>query len=182
MIIGLSGKAGSGKSTAAAYLVAYHSFHRVPFAGPLKDMLEVLGLDYDHLWGDKKEEALEILEGQTARHAMQTLGTEWGRNCIGPDFWVNVWKARALEHRRGSIIQNIVVDDVRFPNEVDTIRSMDGTIVEIFRPEKLTTLVKPHVSEELKLDFDWAVFNQGSKESFFGSMKHIIDKLLDDGA
>ncbi|WP_346927659.1 hypothetical protein, partial [uncultured Arthrobacter sp.] len=41
-VIGLSGFAGSGKSTVANYLVEEHGFTRLSFAAPLKKMLRTL--------------------------------------------------------------------------------------------------------------------------------------------
>ena len=42
MIIGFCGFAGSGKDTAADYLVNFYNFDRISFAGPLKDTLSAV--------------------------------------------------------------------------------------------------------------------------------------------
>lgn len=44
MIIGITGVAGSGKDTAADYLVSKYGFTKVSFAAILKNMLSVTGL------------------------------------------------------------------------------------------------------------------------------------------
>lgn len=124
-LIALTGAAGSGKSTAASYLVEHHGYVRVRFAQPLKDMMAALGLDERHIEGDLKQTPMEELSGQTPRYAMQTLGTEWGRNCMGDDFWVNLWRQDALRHER------VVVDDCRFPNEAEAIHALGGKIIKI---------------------------------------------------
>ena len=85
-LLGIHGKAGSGKSTAAQVLID-GGFKRVKFADPLKNMLRAIGLTDQHIEGDLKEVPCDMLLGQTPRHAMQTLGTEWGRGCIGGEFW-----------------------------------------------------------------------------------------------
>lgn len=129
-LIGLSGKAGSGKTTAAEALIAV-GWVRVKMAGPLKDMLRVIGLTEDHIEGHLKEVPCDLLMGQTPRHAMITLGTEWGRKQIDPDLWANV----AGERIRLALAagQRVVVDDIRFENEAAVIRQLGGAVVMIQR-------------------------------------------------
>ena len=42
IIVGLSGKAGSGKDTVANYLVEKHNFTKLAFAGVLKEGMKIL--------------------------------------------------------------------------------------------------------------------------------------------
>lgn len=147
-IIGIAGKAGSGKSAASRYLMTAHDYHRLAFAQPLKKMLKAVGLKFDHLYGKDKEVTCDILCGRTPRHAMQTLGTEWGRNCIHPDLWVNLWK-REVEQARMYGGQPIVADDVRFQNEVDMIRQLGGVVIWLDRPaqDRVLGVTAQHASE-----------------------------------
>ena len=128
-LIGFAGRAGCGKSYAARALVERAGFERVRFAGPLKDMLRVLGLGDDEIEGHLKETPSALLCGQTPRKAMVTLGTEWGRDLIGPSLWIDAWARRAdgVLSAGGAV----VVDDVRFPNEVAQIRARGGRVVWI---------------------------------------------------
>jgi hypothetical protein len=133
MIIGFTGLAGSGKSTAAMHLASAHKFQRLRFAGALKLMLHAMHLTPEETDGSLKEEPCSLLDGKTPRYAMQTLGTEWGRDLISPDLWVNVWRREV-----GAILfkqpkADIVVDDVRFDNEVHAILELGGIIVRITR-------------------------------------------------
>lgn len=142
MLIGLTGPAGSGKTTAAKHLVESHGFIHLKFAGPLKAMMctlcDEMGVPLDHreamIEGDQKELTQGWLNQREPRHAMQTLGTEWGRKCMGEDFWVNVAKMRLLSECEAyppSFTPRIVFDDVRFENEAAMIREMGGTIVHL---------------------------------------------------
>lgn len=125
-VIALTGLAGSGKSTASKYLVEKHGYKLVKFAGPLKDMLRAIGLSEAQIEGELKEEPCEWLQGATPRHAMQTLGTQWGRACIGPSFWIELWVRRVnLIIAEGG---RVVVDDCRFPNEADEVRKLGGVV------------------------------------------------------
>lgn len=128
MIVGLVGSKGCGKSTVANLMVQNNGFQVVKFAGALKDMLRALGLSEEEIEGDLKETPSDLLCGKTPRHAMQTLGTEWGRDMIGPNFWVQAWAARAQQHRL------VVCDDCRFENEAATIAGNNGRLIRIIRP------------------------------------------------
>ena len=162
-LIGLSGAAGSGKSTAAQYLQDAHHYHRKRFAQPLKDALRRIlqgAMVDDHtiermIEGDLKETPATVLLGKTPREAMQTLGTEWGRNCIGGDFWVNLMRHALDTSKRGSLI---VIEDVRFHNEVRLIRAYGGKII---RMEGRGGIPGVHVSEK-GVEPDLTCYNGGS--------------------
>jgi len=138
-LILFTGKGGAGKSAAAAELVSNHGFVLVKFATPLKNMLRAFGLTDAEIEGESKEAPCEKLGGQTPRHAMQTLGTEWGRDLITPDLWVTAWARDVSKHDR------VVVDDLRFPNELKTALALGGRVFEIVR--KGGTINDGHVSE-----------------------------------
>jgi hypothetical protein len=59
---------------------------------------------------------------------MQRLGTEFGRELIHPNLWVDT----EMDHIAGW--PKVVFDDARFPNEVDAIRAAGGLLIEIVRP------------------------------------------------
>lgn len=130
-LIGLIGRKGSGKDTAALTLLG-RGYQNVKFAGALKDMLRTFlayqGLDPETVErmveGDLKEVPTPYLCGQTPRHAMQTLGTEWGRDLIASDVWVT----SAINRTSG---KPSVLTDVRFPNERDAIYSAGGICIGI---------------------------------------------------
>lgn len=153
-IIGLTGLAGSGKSLAAELLEHRFDFVRVSFADPLRDMLSSLGIDVRD-----KSSTPSVLQGRTVRYALQTLGTEWGRNLIGQD----VWAAAALHRARqmSGLVLPVVFDDVRFDNEAAAIRAEGGQIWRIVRPG-LTRM--DHASENGVDDrlVDHTLVNDGS--------------------
>lgn len=156
MIIALTGYAGSGKSTAAKHLVERHGFTLVKFAGPLKQMMRCLGLGDREIEGDLKEQPHLVLNYKTPRYAMQTLGTEWGRDLIGENLWVDVAMASAA-----AVIDQggrVVIDDCRFLNEAAAIKAAGGTVVNIRRPG--VGPVNGHASEQLP-PYDLEVFNTG---------------------
>lgn len=157
-LVAFCGRIGAGKSTAARLLVEQYGFRLVKFADPLKDMLRALGMTEAEIEGDRKEVSCKLLGGRTPRYAMQTLGTEWGRDLISPDLWVNSWikRAKTIMSDGGKV----VVDDLRFPNEEEIIRRLGGNIVEIHdaRPCQADT-GKSHCSEGMPISPDARIFN-----------------------
>lgn len=173
-LIGFSGFIGSGKTEATKHLIQRHGFIRVRFAGPLKDMMRALGLSDAEVDGELKETPSALLGGKTPRYAMQTLGTEWGRNLIHSDLWTDA----AMEQVRGHMDMgvSVAVDDVRFPNEVESIRAAGGKVIRITRAG---VGPKPggHVSEPIDLPFDLEIFNDLS----ITDLREHLNELLEQG-
>ena len=163
-IVGFCGLIGTGKTTAAIHLVERHAFVRERFAGPLKDMASVM-LSRDQIDGALKETPTDVLGGKTPRVFMQLLGTEFGRQMIDEDLWVNAWVERVQRHDR------VVADDVRFPNEAAAIRRLGGVLILIERPGAVRS---GHASEGQDLPWDHRVLNDGGVTSFLSK----IDTLL----
>lgn len=175
IIVGLAGRAGSGKTTAAAAIVARHpGFRRVRFADPIKRMCRELGLTDAQVDGDEKELPMKLLCGHTPRFAMQSLGTEWGRNMIGEGLWINALMVAARDLLNQGL--SVVVDDVRFPNEVEAIRRMGGVLVRIVRPDSNPPAGGEHMSERLvdMLDVDHVVKNDGTRDELAGRVEWAI--------
>lgn len=164
-IVALSGFMGAGKTEAGKVLIAEFGYERVRFAGPLKAMLRALGLNSEQVDGDQKEVPSELLCGLTPRHAMQTLGTEWGRGCMHSNLWVEAWKAAVNDKKR------VVVDDIRFPNEAEAVKSLGGVIWRVERPG-----VGPsdHASESQAIGHDTLVYNEGDK----ADLRNAVVKAL----
>lgn len=131
MLIGVTGLAGAGKSEVARRLTGKFGCARYAFADPLKGMLASVGFTDAQLYGREKEANLPEF-GRTPRYAMQTLGTEWGRRTMHPDFWVRIWGRQMVAKWQSA--GRLVADDVRFPNEVRAIRDRGGYIVHVRRP------------------------------------------------
>lgn len=153
MIIGLCGLAGSGKSEVAKMLLEQGNFERIAFADPLKSMLAAVGFTHAQLYGDEKEVEIADL-GATPRRMMQTLGTEWGRDLVHPEIWVKLWLRKVHASK-----SHVVVDDVRFENEVETIHGLGGQVWRVDRPGSASA---DHESERYaaSLPADLTIFNE----------------------
>jgi hypothetical protein len=141
MIIGFVGFIGSGKDTAADYLVNFHGFRRDSFANTLKDAVAaVFGWDRTMLEGRTKE-AREWREQVdpwwskrldmptlTPRWVLQYWGTEVCRKGFHDDIWI-----ASLENKLRNSKDDIVISDVRFPNEITAIHNAGGKVIRVKR-------------------------------------------------
>lgn len=108
----------------------------------------------------------------TTRRIMQYIGTEWGRQAVHPELWVNILIANARKHT------NCIITDLRFLNEAKAIRDIGGYIVRITRPEFENTGVgDDHVSElemnKIKVDDVWSNIYPSQEEWKIAVSKRI---------
>lgn len=143
MLIGILGRIGSGKGTAAEELVNTYGFRQDSFAATLKDATAALfNWDRAMLEGDTSEsratrEEVDLwwseklgIENFTPRLALQLIGTDVFRNHFHKDIWMLSVMARYKDD------ENVVISDARFPNEVNAIREMGGSIIRVDRGEE----------------------------------------------
>lgn len=148
LLIGIYGKARSGKDTAADYLAEHLHLSKYAFAEPLKQMLKSVFGDHFHE-GDRERICPE--SGISYRKMMQLLGTQWGREQVNPDLWVNLvakrWEwvkegspfetpvgtARNVSFGGQPLTRGMILSDVRFDSEANWVKSQGGVIIEITR-------------------------------------------------
>lgn len=199
-IIGIMGKAGSGKSHVCSLLQAEYNFVELNFADPLKRML-LKGFpnlfSFDDLWGPSENRNRKIpYFNQTIRQILQTLGTEWGRDTINKDLWTIYGVSLALSlvekpskynynketglkkvyddgSRANRSKNGVVIGDVRFENEATKIREVGGIIVKVVM-EGLTP-IDNHVSE-IEMDHIVPTFTIYNKIG--ESLKPQLDRIV----
>ncbi len=178
MILGLSGKKQSGKSTVANFLHDKHAFVIGDFAAPIRiminDLLRYQGLPEDrivHLNNDpaRDTEIVPELGWRTVRWAQQSLGHDWGRVMMCDSLWINAMA-------NAGVFDNVVVvcQNVRYQDEAHFIRSRDGYIIEIQRPNGHDD---DHPSENSLIRPDFKVVNDTTLDNLFFKMSHIL-KLI----
>lgn len=142
-IIGLSGRAGSGKTTVAGMIPAAVV---VQLADPLYAGLSaMLGVPESMLRSPAYKEVPFLGLGKSPRQMMQTLGTEWGRDLIDRSIWIRLLERR-IETLESQGVRTIVVADVRFENEASAIRQMGGEVWRVRRDGPATA--SSHSSED----------------------------------
>ena len=130
MIVGITGYAGSGKDTAADYLVSKYGYERRGLADPIRQALyalnpqvavgQTLRVVVDWIgWDGAKRQFPEV------RRLLQVFGTEVGRETFGSEFWLNLFDDWLYE-RSPTYQRNVVVPDVRFKNEAEFLKTNYG--------------------------------------------------------
>lgn len=114
----------------------------------------------------------EAKGGATPRLLMQMIGTEWGRDMIGPTLWVDLWRDAVDKLPPG---KPVVVDDCRFPNEAEAAQAACGTIVRIVRADAVSSAAG-HSSERQALPHHTTIDNSGVVGTLFAQ----IDQLARD--
>lgn len=170
IIVGITGKAGSGKDTVADRLVDKHGFKKMSFAAPLKAVLYTMNpiIGFDLYQPQRQLSLREGLEkyGEESikklypeyRKLLQRLGTE-GIRSFDEEFWV---KCAAKEIKAEPNDARLVFTDTRFPNEAKAIQqagwyksyilSLPGATTELWtihrEAERKGEVVAPHASED----------------------------------
>ena len=136
------GKAGTGKTTAAEFLVQHQGYRKLSFAAPLKAIAV-------RIWGEP---------ARTDRDKLQKLGKAVRE--IDADAWVNLalgdmqyegqsWNTTSTARRRPWVI-----DDCRFENELTMLQSRDFVAVRLRCSQatqiaRLTSIGKFQKAEQL---------------------------------
>ena len=143
MIIGITGLISSGKGTVADILVNEHNFTKLSFADKLKDgVATIFGWERAMLEGDTTESrnwretvdafwTRETGRWITPRLVLQEFGTDCMRNGFYDGVWVSLVKQEIINNPQN----NYIIPDVRFPNEIQIIKSLDGEIWNVRRGE-----------------------------------------------
>jgi hypothetical protein len=175
-VIGLMGKAGAGKSTAARYL-AKSGYVHMGFSGTIRRMVKTLGLTEEELNGSLKESPCRRLEGHSPREVMQVIGS--ALRAMDADFWCNIWK------RRAQLVlldcPGVLNDSVRYANEAAMIRSMGGAVIEIRSSNAIEDAgIYGHESERMDFEPDVIALNDGVDLcAFHDSIDDAIAVLLE---
>ena len=180
MIVGLGHQARVGKDTVAEFLVNGHGFKRLAFA----DALKAMAYDIDPFVGSDPTSPLipaglsrivdtvgweQAKELMAVRHFLQNLGLA-ARAHIDVDVWVDIVLNQAVTSDKP-----VVITDVRFPNEFDTLRSAGAVLVKVTRPG-VESNAGTHTSETALADAPWdhVVVNDGSLRQLY---QRVIDTL-----
>lgn len=198
MIIGIAGKARSGKNQLAKFLIEEfekkynRKFYEASFANELKHMCKFqFGLIDDQLWGGKKESAdkrfprskWKHLDGGTMTHwtpreIMQEVGAFYRK--IDYDFWVKRLKEFVYnESLKGN--EDFIITDVRYINEAEFVKNKKGILVHINRDVANEIHGADHESEtglDVYEDFDIIINNNGSLSGLRRASHEAVDAIV----
>lgn len=200
--VGLIGKARSGKDSVASRLVANRGYQRVAFADPLKDMaLRIDPIVSAHaeryheygtaggvypVWEAETVSLSDVIsrvgwerakdEYPEVRRILQSCGQTVRE--LDADFWLRIALAKVAEANQQG--RPVVVSDVRYPNEAESLRRAGFTLIRITRPAIAGSILRAdpasaHESETALDGYhaDHTIVNNGSLET----LNHIADSL-----
>lgn len=163
LIVGLAGRARSGKNTAGAYLERAFNYRQYAMAGPLKEMVRIgLGLNPADFETTEQKEAVIEVYGRSYRHITQTIGTEWGRQLIHPDLWLIIARHRFEAMSRVGT-PGVAITDIRFENESEMVRDLGGIVVHIHSKRALVGMSAQ------------AAAHESEKALWIGPLDRVVD-------
>jgi len=189
MIVGISGKARSGKDTFGKFLAEELSkseaelYILMAYATELKNKVQKdFDLSYAQLWGDKKEvedKRYPKPDGSgfwTAREILQNYGQFY--RTIDYRFWIK----KLFDVIDDKNYKNVIITDLRHPNEVDAVLDKGGFHIKIIRPSKSKPTIhnSKHISETaLEKDYkvDIKVNNDGNLDALKNNTKEVVKAL-----
>jgi len=150
------------------------------------DKLRVFYIDEDKAmqqcpqWRSFVAEHAEIqdrsgLTAVTVRRILQWWGTEY-RRAQDPDYWTKAWEQKIRAYDLDKV--HILVDDVRFMNELEMLKGLGAVVVKIDRPG--FAAAGNHASETSLDDYqDWSqvVLNDGTLAAFLLKVEALVDSL-----
>lgn len=182
MIIGLIGFKQVGKSTAAKYLES-RGFRRINMKDALiaemqKNLPDVINafcnIYNKYEWDGVNPWTPDRLFNEKPlgfRELMQNYGTEVRRG-DKDSYWTDKWKQSV------SLSSNpdIVVDDVRFINEAEAVRSEGGILIRLVRPDVTSGGTHASEVEQLQIVADYAIeVGPGEHEKLYEELDDIIE-------
>ena len=174
MIIGLTGKKGSGKTTSAKMLDELvpgivHINFKDAMISEMKQTLPGLLTEIANHY-EMSVDDLFVQKPPMMRKLMQDYGTTL-RRATDENYWTKQLVMKIQEYPAGT---HFVIDDVRFLNEAETVRWLKGTLVRIAREtEPVIGQVDQHPSEtEMEtIATDYTIFVQNG--DILGLRKHL---------
>jgi len=180
-LIGLAGKARSGKDTIADIWANERRVSRYALADPVRHAAAAMfNMQFEQFTGDNpNRDKIDPFWGISPRRMIQLVGTECGREVFRPDIWtknaeMRLRACRELNHFASLPSDYFIVTDIRFNDEADWIRKQGGRVIHILRnndPE-----VEAHKSEN-GVDIvtgDLAIHNTGS----LGNLKLTVQNTI----
>lgn len=190
MIIGVSGKIGSGKDTFASVMKELQPEYKWDVrkvAGKLKEVASLITGVPINMWEDQEFKNSPMVGewGMTHREFLQRLGTDGFRNNVHPDIWVKslfseyIMKTKAWNDdccASYNEFPNWIVTDIRFPNEAEAIRERGYPLIKIVRD-----VSHDHHISETALDgyrrWDFVIDNNGSIDHFVSQVKVFAERI-----
>ena len=200
MLIGLTGAAGAGKDSVAAILCAAQ-WRSAAFADALRlEISEAFAIDQRLLTDRRHKESTtpqlsagmasnadwlrwaavngySLIQPRSPRWTMQSWGSFRRQNTA--DYWVQhvTYWAQFQRHYQP---RDLVITDVRYPNEAQALRELGGHIVRVHRPGNtpLAPETARHESEQHgAIETSAEIHNDGPLEALHAEVWRVVRQL-----
>jgi hypothetical protein len=171
-LIGLSGKFGVGKDTAAVWIrEAYPEYTVVPFADALKRVVSIMtSTSYESQFTREGKAYVPPGYQHSVGKYQQILG-QLGREQFCENIWINIALNHPAEYK--------IIPDVRHPNEADAIAAAGGILIRINRDGVVLNDGRDpsHISETALDNYEFAnrIINDSSLEIFKDNLFWVLD-------
>lgn len=178
VLIGLHGYQRSGKDTIGDYLEQRHGYQQIALAKPIKEGIYALNPYLLSTTGQTRllqdvvdEYGWEYTKDHPAwgpdyRRLLQRFGTEFGRETLWSDFWLDL-----AEHNTSDYAHGVVITDVRFENEAAWVRKKGGTLLNVIRPGHGP---KGNHTSESPVTCDHTIINDGTVTDLQESVTQLL--------
>jgi hypothetical protein len=173
IIIGITGKKGSGKDTVADFIaneVPTRFYNRkTPIAEKMKEIARTIwDLSYAQIRDPALKEVVDPRWGLSPRQIMQTFGTDVGR-AIHPDTWIRHCLREISHTNRIYPGSHFTIPDVRFLNEAKALREysepgVQTILVRVIRPDLKSEDTHSSEQEMDLIEVDYTIVNNGTLE------------------
>lgn len=169
MIIGISGKAHSGKSTVVDMLIRKYGFEHYAFGDQLKWLVNrYFGIPTHELWVDKKKPEV--------RKLLQSVG-DLMRGEVDERYFVRVIEMTVKDNEG-----IVAISDVRYRNEAEMIQDNGGILIKIEREDGPMVEHGADHSSETELDnyteWDYTIKNFGTLENLQTKVDTVVHDIM----
>lgn len=174
-LIAFCGNKCHGKTTAAKYVSGKFGHERISFASELKNISAALfGLNHEQLYGSEKETPDPNNFGLTPRTILQRLGTDVFRDSFSSHFpeHGSPWIFSTRRHIENNPCKCFVIDDCRFQDELEMVKSMGGVVIRISSSiRKPDSQTDSHASEQTDgLECDFTITNNHTLDDLYAKL------------
>lgn len=180
MLVAFHGLPGCGKDTAANRLIETGAWAKVSFAAPLKRGIStMMNIPMEHIENPIIKNKPNYKFGKSIRDMMRTLGTEWARETVDDNVWIDI--AQESIDYYFALDMNVVITDCRFPNESAYIKERGGRIIHVIRNEPDACEYKMIHASDAGIptkDVDRLIYNRTTIEEFQDEVFSYITEII----
>lgn len=183
MIIGISGKIGSGKDTVKEILTRQlisrgYTVEYASFAKKLRDVVTAMtGASFEFLCSHEGKNSIDSITGLTYGQLLQTIGQNF-RDTFGADIWIKL----AFNEKRYSDF--VIFSDVRYVEEYEKILASNGKVLRLegdplkVRINSTRNLNHPSETALDHVEFEYIIENTGTLEDLEVMVNEYLQTVL----